>query len=100
MITIHNDKVKQEILDKPNLKTQFITRRAFMQRFTQEERIAIRTSTNEYVQDIVEDIYMVEYIDVLHVDTQHAVAFFYNLGLIKEETMNKLLTAPMKAEMY
>jgi hypothetical protein len=59
-----------------------ITKRAFMQRFTQAERIAIRKSVDDIVIDIHEDLKMASIVDLDLQDTINGVAYLGSIGLL------------------
>jgi hypothetical protein len=59
-----------------------ITKRAFMQRFAQAERIAIRKSVDDIVIDIHEDLKMASIVDLDLQDTINGVAYLGSIGLL------------------
>jgi hypothetical protein len=69
-----------------------ITKRAFMQRFTQAERIAIRNSVDDIVIDIHEDLKMSNGIVELDLqDTINGVAYLGSIGLLTTTSQADLL---------
>jgi len=69
---------------------RIITVRAFMQRFTQAERIAMRASVDDIIVDMMEDLRMASYVDL---DDATLAA---GLGYVNYIT---LIAAPRPAEM-
>lgn len=59
-----------------------ITKRAFMQRFTQPERTLIRNSTDDIVIDIYEDLKSVNNVNLDMTDTLQALAYLESLSII------------------
>ena len=68
-----------------------ITKRAFMQRFDQAERIAIRKSINDIVIDIHEDLKMASIVDLDLQDTIDGVAYLSSIGLLTVTSQADLL---------
>jgi len=66
-----------------------ISKRAFMQRFTQPERTAIRKSSDDIVIDIYEDLQAVNNVDLDHPDTEASLNYL---------TSAEILTAGRKDE--
>ena len=60
-----------------------ITKRAFMQRFTQPERTLIRKSTDDIVIDIYEDLQSVRNVELDMVDTVNALAYLSSIGILE-----------------
>lgn len=63
-------------------KIRMITKRAFMRRFTQVERIAIRKSVDDIVIDIYDDLKMVSHVDLDLVDTIQSIEYLKSVGLV------------------
>tara|TARA_R110000751_G_scaffold121347_2_gene221865 strand:- start:952 stop:1338 length:387 start_codon:yes stop_codon:yes gene_type:complete len=59
-----------------------ISKRAFMQRFTQPERTLIRNSTDDIVIDIYEDLKSVNNVNLDMTDTLQALAYLESLSII------------------
>jgi hypothetical protein len=74
-----------------------VTRLAFKQRFTTEERIAIRDAaqTNPLVYDFEDLVNAATYIDLQRSDTINAVNAIEQAGLIAEGRAVEILTAPI-----
>jgi hypothetical protein len=77
-----------------------ITKRSFMQRFDQAERIAIRKSTDDIVIDIHEDLKMASNVDLDLVDTVSAVAYLDSVGLLTATSQADLLRDGTEDERY
>lgn len=77
-----------------------VTKRSFMQRFDQSERIAIRKSTDDIVIDIHEDLKMASNVDLDHPDTVSAVAYLGSAGLLTVSTVSDLLKDGAEDERY
>lgn len=82
------------------LSIRKITKRSFMQRFDQTERIAIRNSTDDVVIDIHEDLKMASNVDLDLVDTVNAVAYLDAQGLLTVKTQADLLRDGTEDERY
>mgnify|MGYP003667154626 CR=1 FL=1 len=87
---IHQD---QAGLDKYNkgLKIRTITKRSFMRRFDQTERIAIRNSTDDIVIDIYEDLKIASNVNLDLQDTIDALNYLDSQGLLTVSTIEELL---------
>ena len=59
-----------------------ITKRAFMQRFTQAERIAIRASVDDIVIDIHEDLKATNSVELDLTDTASALAYLVSVAIL------------------
>jgi len=68
-----------------------ITKRAFMKRFTQAERIAIRASTDPIVVDIYEDLKLATFVDLDDVDVVNAIDYLVSIGLLESTRKSKML---------
>ena len=65
---------------EPVIAIRKITKRAFMQRFTQPERTLIRKSTDDIVIDIYEDLQSVTRVELDMTDTVNDLYYAYELG--------------------
>ena len=74
-----------------------ITRRAFMQRFTQPERTLIRKSTDDIVVDIYEDLQAVSNVVLTMQDTIDSLAYLTSIGILADGRSNTILTNPVEA---
>ena len=72
-----------------------ITKRAFMQRFTQPERTAIRNSTDDIVIDIYEDLQSVNNVELDHQDTIKAIAYLTVVGILTAGRDTEILDTPV-----
>ena len=88
------------VIDNTPKPIRVITKRAFMQRFDQVERIAIRNSTDDIVIDIYEDLKMASSVDLDLQDTIDAVNYLNTNGYLTVKTIPELLADGTKAEQY
>lgn len=77
-----------------------ISIRAFMQRFNQSERIAIRNSTDDIVIDIHEDLKMALYVNLDDDDTGQALDYLTSVGLIEASRKAEILADGTEVEKY
>jgi hypothetical protein len=68
-----------------------ISKRAFMRRFTQAERIAIRKSTDDIVIDIHEDLKATSNVDLDLQDTEDALAYLTSVGILVSGRKDEIL---------
>lgn len=68
-----------------------ITKRAFMQRFTQSERVAIRKSTDDIVEDIHEDLKATNNVDLDLTDTQNALGYLVSVAILAPQRVAEIL---------
>ena len=66
----------------PVIAIRKITKRAFMQRFTQPERTLIRKSVDDIVIDIYEDVQSVNNVDLDMTDTVNALAYLESIAIL------------------
>lgn len=88
------------VIDNTPKPIRVITKRSFMQRFDQVERIAIRNSTDDIVIDIYEDLKMTSSVDLDLQDTIDAVNYLNANGYLTVKTVPELLTDGTQAEQY
>jgi hypothetical protein len=81
----------------PVLPTK-ITKRAFMQRFTQPERTLIRKSTDDVVIDIYEDLQAVNNVELTMEDTINAIAYLTGIGILSAGRDTEILDTPITAD--
>ena len=67
-----------------------ITKRSFMQRFEQAERIAIRKSDDDIVIDIHEDLKLASYVDLDDLGVIGAVGYLVAIDLVSEDSQTQL----------
>lgn len=81
----------------PEVVDMRITKLAFKQRFTAEERIAIReaAAVNPQIYDFEDLVNAATYIDLLRPDTIAAVSVIEQLGLIAEGRAAEILGPPV-----
>lgn len=72
-------------------KTVILTRLEFLSKFTLEERIAIRNSSDLVVKDILNLIEMVPYIDVTDKRTIDMINYLVGVGLINSSRIVEIL---------
>ena len=84
----------------PGHNNLWITKLAFKQRFTAEERIAIRTAAavNPIVYDFQDLVDSATYIDLGRVDTISAVNALEQYGLIAEGRAAEILSPPVNED--
>lgn len=81
-------------------KIRTITKRSFLKRLTQSERIAIRKSTDDVVIDIHEDLLIASHVDLNDDDVKNAVDYLLGLDLISAESKVKLLADGTEQERF
>ncbi len=69
-----------------------ITKRAFMRRFTQAERIAIRASVDDIVIDIHEDLKATNNVDLDLADTANALSYLVSAAILTSDRPDEILT--------
>ena len=79
----------------PTVVLHKVTRRAFMQRFTQPERTLIRKSTDDIVIDIYEDLQAVNNVDLSLQDTINALAYLTGVGILAAGRSDTILNTPV-----
>ncbi len=72
-----------------------LSKRAFMQRFTQPERTAIRTSTDDIVIDIYEDLQAINNVELTMQDTINAIAYLTGIGILAAGRDTEILDTPV-----
>lgn len=77
-----------------------ITKRAFLQRFTQPERTAIRNSTDDIVIDVHEDLKLASFVDLDLTEMHNALDYFIALGILAPERKDQLIVDGTQAEKY
>ena len=82
------------VLSLPIAPTK-ITKRAFMQRFTQPERTDIRKSTDDIVIDIYEDLQAVNSVELTMQDTINAIAYLTAVGILAIGRDTDILDTPV-----
>lgn len=70
---------------------RIITTRAFMQRFTLAERADFRSSANDVVADIKEDLQLASYVDLDNADVSGAIDALVSLTLLEASRKTVLL---------
>ena len=64
----------------------------FMSRFTTEERIMIRSSTDPVVLDIMKLLELAEFVNVSDTTTQQGVGYLVHSGILSSERAAEILT--------
>ena len=82
------------------LKIRKITKRSFMQRLTQAERIDIRNSVDDIVIDIHEDLKISSNVDLDIPEIEQALLYFVAVGILVETRIVELLVDGTEAEAY
>ena len=77
-----------------------ITKRSFMQRFTQPERTAVRNSPDDIVIDVYEDLSFASNVDLDLEDIENALLYFVALGILVEARVAEILVDGTEAEAY
>jgi len=75
-----------------------ITKRAFMQRFTQAERIAIRASSDDIVIDIHEDLKATNSVELDLADTVIALAHLVSVAILTSDRPAEILADGTQGE--
>ena len=81
-----------------NTPIRKITKRAFMRRFTQSERITIRKSLDDIVIDIYEDLKATNTVDLDLEDTINALGYLVAIGILAAERPAEILVDGIKPE--
>lgn len=71
--------------------TSMITKLTFLNRFTMSERMAIRSSTDPIVLDIMNLLEIAEYVDVNDQNTMQGVGYLAMTGLLTNERVAEIL---------
>lgn len=69
-----------------------ITKLSFLNRFTMSERIAIRSSTDPIVEDIMKLFDAAEYISIDHINTIQGIGYLNSVGILTTERVVEILT--------
>lgn len=77
-----------------------ITKRSFMQRFTQAERIAIRNSTDDIVIDIQEDLNSTDKVDLDLPALSAGLGYLVSLGILQSNRPAELTVDGTEEEKY
>lgn len=86
--------INNEFIEKPfinPLAIRKITKRAFMKRIDQLDRIAIRKSTDDIVIDIHEDLKMASSVDLDDKDVTDSIAYLTSKNLLDNTDMTALV---------
>lgn len=86
--------------NKTKPKVRLITKRSFMQRFTQAERIAIRNSNDDIVIDIHEDLKMASNVDLDLEALPLALQYLNALGILEADRIDELLVDGLESEKF
>ena len=87
-----------ELTLEPILSNPVITKRSFMQRFTQPERTVIRKSTDDIVIDVHEDLKIASNVDLSLEDIRNALNYFVSIGILEAPRVDELLVDGTEAE--
>jgi hypothetical protein len=79
---------------------RLISKRAFMQRLTQVERIAIRKSEDDIIVDIHEDLLIASHVDLDLPELQQALNYMMSVGLLQYSRIAELLVDGTLRESY
>jgi hypothetical protein len=98
--------VEDTLLSKPEymgfvrVSPKRITRLEFLNRFTQEERVAIRTAAKNVValEDYLALVNVAQFVDVTRADTIGGVQYLENAGLLQVGRANVILGLPPAEE--
>lgn len=77
---------------------RIITKRAFMQRFTRDERISIRNSADDIIIDVYEDLKLASFIDLDTPDVAQALSYMASINIIEEHRIPTLLIDGLDTE--
>lgn len=86
-----NHTLTQEHPSGPPLAIRKITKRAFMRRFTQSERIAIRNSSDDIVIDIHEDLKSAINVNLDLQDTIDSLAYLVSVSILTSNRPTEIL---------
>ena len=75
-----------------------ITIQAAKLRFTQQERIAIRSASKEngYVEDFMDILNSGSHVDLLRKDFKEGLSFLVSMGIRTEQRMDEILRSPIQ----
>ncbi len=77
-----------------------ITKRAFMKRFTLDERIAIRNSTDDVIIDVYEDLKLASYVELDTQDVSDALNYMVSVGILESSRVDEMLVDGTELEAY
>lgn len=85
-------------LPENTVKNRHITKLAFKQRMTPQERIEIRgvSSTDPIVFDFMDLVADATFIDLDREDTQQGVQYLASLGILTESRVTEILTSTIE----
>ena len=83
-----------------NPASRIISTRAFMQRLSQAERIALRGSADDIVIDMMEDLRMASYVDLDVAMLAVGLGYIESLGLIATSQLTDMSIDGTAAEQY
>ena len=84
------------LISGPEFKTKkVLTQLAFLRRFTAEERITIRSSSDPIIQDFLHLVNLAQDIDVEDPDTIMGVGYLEASGLIASGRALEILATPL-----
>lgn len=83
---------------KVNEVSARITIQAAKLRFTQQERILIRTTAKEngYVEDFMDILNSGSHVDLLRKDFKEGLSFLVSMGILTEQRMIEIITSPIQ----
>jgi hypothetical protein len=87
------------IVDHEVAAIRKISKRSFMQRFTQPERTAIRKSLDDIVIDIYEDLQAVNNVDLDHPDTAASLGYLTSAGILVDGRTAEILVNGSESEL-
>ena len=96
----HENGVKKEYNNPVNLNSEIdygtiITKRALSQRLNPVIRAAIRSSTDDIVIDIIEDLKLAEYADLSDQDLIDSLAYLVYIEIMTQEESDYVLNTPV-----
>ena len=77
-----------------------ITKRSFMQRFTQAERIAVRNSVDDIVIDIHEDLKMASNVDLSLAKVKASLEYLVYIEILEPERVAEMLVEGTATEAF
>lgn len=80
-----------DLLDFKQKSVQ-LTKLEFLSRFTMEERIAMRSSTDPILADIVKLVEIAEFIDLGDTQTQQSVGYLGMIGILSPTRVTEVLS--------
>lgn len=88
---LNTSKWNPDTLSLDPMSTSTLTRLEFMNRFTPQERIAVRTSPDPMAADIMNILAIAEFVDPQDPTTVQAISYLASVGLIAQNRVEEVL---------